>query len=196
MLPLLAMLPPLVAFALQWIFWSAIQPYAWLLFFPAVFISSWIGGLIPGLVSTVLSAALATWFFIPPQFSFSVETPMSLVAVGVFLVMGILFSISHGRLKKATQQAADANAALHTSKERYRILFEAMDEGFCVIEMLYDPDGKANDYRFVEINQAFEKQSGLHEAQGKTIRQLVPDQDGSWYEIFGKVVETGESIRF
>lgn len=196
MLPLLAMLPPLVAFALQWIFWSAIQPYAWLLFFPAVFISSWIGGLIPGLVSTVLSAALATWFFIPPQFSFSVESPMSLVSIGVFLVMGTLFSISHGRLKKATQQAADANAALHTSKERYRILFEAMDEGFCVIEMLYDPDGKANDYRFVEINQAFEKQTGLHDAQGKTIRQLVPDQDGSWYEIFGNVVKTGEAIRF
>jgi signal transduction histidine kinase/DNA-binding NarL/FixJ family response regulator len=48
----------------------------------------------------------------------------------------------------------------------------------------------------VEINQAFEKQSGLHDAQGKTIRQLVPDQDGSWYEIFGKVVATGAPIRF
>jgi PAS domain S-box-containing protein len=195
-LPLLAMLPPLVAFVLQWIFWSAIQPYAWLLFFPAVFISSWIGGLIPGLVSTVLSAALATWFFIPPQFSFSVETPMSLVSIGVFLVMGILFSISHERRINAIKQADEANAALHTSKERYRILFEAMDEGFCVIEMLYDPSGKPNDYRFVEINQAFEKQSGLHDAQGKTIRQLVPDQDGSWYEIFGNVVKTGEATRF
>lgn len=152
--------------------------------------------MIPGLVSTVLSAALVTWFFIPPQFSFSVETPMSLVSIGMFLLMGVLFSISHDRRKKAVKQAEDANTTLSASKERFRMLFEAMDEGFCVIEMLYDSDGKANDYRFVEINQAFERQSGLRDALGKTIRQLVPDQDGSWYEIFGKVVRTGESIRF
>lgn len=191
-----ALLPPIVAFMLQWTFWAAIQPYAWLLFFPAVFISAWIGGLIPGLVSTVLSAALATWFFIPPQFSFSVESPMSLVSIGMFLAMGVLFSISHDWRIKAIQQAVDANTKLRDSTERYRMLFEAMDDGFCVIEMLYDSDGKPNDYRFLEINPSFEKQSGLHDAQGKTIRQLVPDQDGSWYEIFGKVARTGESIRF
>ncbi|MDP3512183.1 MAG: ATP-binding protein [Sulfuritalea sp.] len=193
---LLAMLPPLIALALQWTLWAAIQPYAWLLFYPAVFVSAWIGGLIPGLLSTFVSAALARWFFIAPQFSFGAETPMSLVSIGVFLLMGILFSISHDRRLKAIKQTEDANAALLSSKERYRMLFESMDEGFCVIEMLYDPDGKPNDYRFVEINQAFVKQSGLQDAQGKTIRELVPDQDGSWYEIFGKVVATGEPIRF
>lgn len=192
----LAILPPLVAFALQWIFWEAIQPYAWFLFFPAVFISAWIGGLIPGLVSTILSAALAVWFFIPPQFSFSVDTPMSLVSIGMFLVMGVLFSISHDHRIKEKKRADDANAALRSSKERYRMLFESMDEGFCVIEMLYDQNGIPIDYRFVELNQAFEKQSGLQGALGKTIRQLVPDQDGSWYEIFGEVVRTGGSIRF
>lgn len=195
-LPLLAMLPPLIAFVLQWIFWSAIQPYAWFLFFPAVFISAWIGGLIPGLLSTILSAALVTWFFIPPQFSFSVETPMSLVSIGMFLVMGVLFSISHDRRIKAIQEAEDANATLSASKERFRMLFEAMDEGFCVVEMLYDQNGKAIDYRFVEINQAFEKQTGLHGALGKTMRQLVPDHDESWFDIYGKVARTGESIRF
>ena len=192
----LAMLPPLVALALQWVFWAAIQPYAWLLFFPAVFISSWIGGLIPGLASTVLSAALVNWFFIPPQFSFGVETPMSLVSIGMFIVMGILFSISHDRRIRASKEAESANASLHASKERYRMLFESMDEGFCVIEMLYDHNGIPNDYRFVELNQAFEKQSGLQGALGKTIRQLVPDQDGSWYEIFGELARTGGSIRF
>lgn len=193
---LLAMLPPLVALALQWIFWAAINPYAWLLFFPAVVASAWFGGLVPGLVSTFVSAALARWFFIAPQFSFGGESPTALFSIGVFLVMGILFSISHDRRLQAIKQAEDANASLLASKDRYRMLFESMDEGFCVIEMLYDSDGKPNDYRFVEINQAFEKQSGLRDAQGKTIRQLVPDQDGSWYEIFGKVVATGATIRF
>lgn len=193
---LLAMLPPLVAFVLQWMFWAAIQPYAWFLFFPAVFISSWIGGLIPGLIATILSAVLVTWFFISPQLALIPESLITLVSIGVFVLMGGLFSISHERLRAASKRAAEANRALRDSKERYRMLFESMDEGFCVIEMLYDANGKPNDYRFVEINKAFETQSGLHDAQGKTIRQLVPDQDGSWYEIFGEVVRTGTPMRF
>jgi PAS domain-containing protein len=62
--------------------------------------------------------------------------------------------------------------------------------------MLNDPDGKAVDYRFVEINPAFERQTGLHEAVGKTIRQMVPNHEAYWFEIYGKVSRTGEAIRF
>ena len=89
-----------------------------------------------------------------------------------------------------------AEDVLRISEERYRALFETMDEGFCVVEMLYDPDGKAVDYRFVEINPAFEKHTGLQQALGKTIRQMVPDHDAHWFEIYGKVARTGEAIRF
>ncbi|MCX6690634.1 MAG: PAS domain S-box protein [Methanoregula sp.] len=89
-----------------------------------------------------------------------------------------------------------AEDSLKQSEERYRTLFERMDEGFCVIEMLYDPDGKATDYRFLEINPAFEKQTGLRQAQGKTIREMVPNHDSHWFEIYGNVAQTGESIRF
>ncbi len=82
------------------------------------------------------------------------------------------------------------------AEERYRILFEAMDEAFCVVEMLYDKNGKAVDYRFTEINPAFEKQTGFQQAKGKTARDFVPDLDASWFEIFGDVARTGNSIRF
>ncbi|HUR56068.1 MAG TPA: PAS domain S-box protein, partial [Opitutaceae bacterium] len=90
----------------------------------------------------------------------------------------------------------EAEATLRESEARYRTLFEAMDEGFCVIEMLYDPAGQPVDYRFLEINPAFEKQTGLTHALGKTIRELVPDHDAPWFEIYGKVARTGEGIRF
>jgi len=50
----------------------------------------------------------------------------------------------------------------------YKALFENMDEGFCVVEMIYDPSGHPTDYRFVEINPAFEANTGLHEALGRT----------------------------
>jgi two-component system cell cycle sensor histidine kinase/response regulator CckA len=85
---------------------------------------------------------------------------------------------------------------LRTSEERYRTLFEKMDEGFCVVEMLYDSDGKPVDYRFVEINPAFEKHTGLQEAKGKTIRQMVPNHDVHWFEIYGEVARTGQAVRF
>lgn len=86
--------------------------------------------------------------------------------------------------------------ALRQSEERYRTLFESIDDGFCIIEMLFDENDKPINYRFLEINPAFENQTGLKQAVGKTARQLVPDLEDYWYEIYGKVALTGESICF
>ncbi|MBG1264227.1 ATP-binding protein [Nostoc commune] len=89
-----------------------------------------------------------------------------------------------------------AESALRRSEERYRTLFESIDEGFCVIEMLFDENDTPNDYRFLEINPSFEKQTGLKDVQGKRIRDLVPNHEKHWFEIYGKVAMMGESVRF
>lgn len=81
-------------------------------------------------------------------------------------------------------------------EERYRTLFESMNEGFCVIEMLFDENEKPIDYRFLEINPLFEQQTGLKQAEGKTARQMLPDLEPYWFEIYGKVAMTGEPVRF
>ena len=73
--PILAILLPLVAFILQWMFWPYIQPYVWFLFYPAVFFSSWIGGQPAGQAATVISAMLVLYYFMPPQFSFPSSRP-------------------------------------------------------------------------------------------------------------------------
>jgi PAS domain S-box-containing protein len=86
--------------------------------------------------------------------------------------------------------------ALRASEERYRSLYNSIDEGFCVIEMLFDVNGQPNDYYFLEVNPAFAKQSGMHDALGKRMRELVPDHDAFWYETYGKVALTGEPVRF
>lgn len=86
--------------------------------------------------------------------------------------------------------------ALRASEQQYRTLFDAIDEGFCVIEMLDDADGNPADYRFLEVNPAFERQTGLHEAVGRTIREMVPDHEAYWFETYGRVSRTGEAIRF
>ena len=62
-----ATLPPFVALVLQWALWPLIQPFAWFLFCPAVFFSSWIGGLPAGLWTTAISTILVWWFFVPHE---------------------------------------------------------------------------------------------------------------------------------
>ncbi|MEP0800455.1 ATP-binding protein [Funiculus sociatus] len=87
-------------------------------------------------------------------------------------------------------------AALRQSEERYRTLFESIDEGFCIIEVLFDANDTPIDYRFLEINPVFEQQTGLQQATGKTVRQLVPNFEDHWIKIYGQVALTGEPVRF
>lgn len=89
-----------------------------------------------------------------------------------------------------------AEEALRRSEERYRTLFETMEDGFCVIEMLFDENTRPIDYRFLEINPAFERQSGFQQAVGKTVRQFVPNLEEFWFETYGTVALTGEPVRF
>jgi PAS domain S-box-containing protein len=89
-----------------------------------------------------------------------------------------------------------AEEALRKSEVLYRGLFDSMDEGFCIIEMIFDPEGKPADYRFLEVNAAFEKQTGLHEPAGKRMRELAPSIEEHWFETYGKVALTGEPVHF
>jgi PAS domain S-box-containing protein len=86
--------------------------------------------------------------------------------------------------------------SLKASEEKYRKLFDSIDEGFCIIEMVFDSNCKPLDYRFVEVNASFERQTGMHNANGKLMRSFAPNHEAYWFEIYGKVALTGESIRF
>ncbi|HYI40665.1 MAG TPA: PAS domain S-box protein [Allosphingosinicella sp.] len=90
----------------------------------------------------------------------------------------------------------EAEAALRTSEARYRTLFETVEAGFCVVEILVDDAGQPADYRFIEANPAFRSQTGLPEADGRTARELVPNLEPFWVETYGRVALTGEPVRF
>ena len=89
-----------------------------------------------------------------------------------------------------------AEHELSESEKRYRILFNTIDEGFCIIEVIFDENEKPIDYRFLDINPSFEKQTGLIDAQDKRMRELAPKHEEHWFEIYGKIAVTGQPVRF
>lgn len=96
----------------------------------------------------------------------------------------------------AAVERARAQSAQRDSEEKYRTLFNLIDQGFAVMEVLYDESGAPCNLRFTEANPAFEKRTGLTNPVGKTSCELIPNLEDSCLQAYAKVVETGESVRF
>ncbi|MBO9516023.1 MAG: GAF domain-containing protein [Variovorax sp.] len=92
------------------------------------------------------------------------------------------------------EERGRVQAALRASEERYRSLFDSIDEGVCLVEVLFDEAGAPADYRFLETNSVFQKQSGLGDAVGRTALELVPDLERRWINAYGRVALTGEAV--
>lgn len=92
--------------------------------------------------------------------------------------------------------ASDITERKQASEAKYHTLFESIDEGFCIVEMIFDAQGKPVDYRFLEVNPAFARQTGIDAAVGRTMREIAPAHEAHWFEIFGRVAMTGEATRF
>ncbi len=89
-----------------------------------------------------------------------------------------------------------AEQALRASEERYRTLFDSMDQGFCVLELLFDADGAAVDFRYLEMNRLFEHHTGLADVLGKLGSEVIVQLNRSWYDTLGQVARSGEPARF
>jgi len=87
-----------------------------------------------------------------------------------------------------------ANEQLKYTADRYVWLLNSMDQGFCIIEVIWE-DNQAIDYRFLEVNNAFERQTGITDAVGKTMKEIEPMHEPHWFQIFGDVVTTGSPVR-
>ena len=89
-----------------------------------------------------------------------------------------------------------AEKAQRWSEIQYQTLFDSIDEGFCVIEVLFNKQEQPVDYRFLEVNAAFERQTGIKNAQGRRMREIAPKHEEYWFQIYGKIALTGEPMRF
>jgi len=91
-----------------------------------------------------------------------------------------------------------AEASLRESEEKYRMLFHSMLDGFALHEILCDDCGNPCNYRFLEINPAFERMTGLKAEKliGKKVLDVLPGTEEYWINAYGKVALTGEAIHF
>lgn len=96
---------------------------------------------------------------------------------------------------ETTRQLA-VEGALRDSEEKYRSLFDSIDVGFCILQVLFDQQRQPIDYRFLEVNPAFVSQTNLTDAVGKRMRELAPDHEQFWFDVYGKIALTGEPARF
>ena len=99
--------------------------------------------------------------------------------------------------KKAEQEMLRIKDELaQRATDKYYRIINSIDEGFCIVEMMFNKKKKPIDYRFLETNPVFETQTGLKNVVGKTMRELAADTEEHWFEIFGQVAATGEPRRF
>ena len=96
-------------------------------------------------------------------------------------------------LRDRTKQR-NAGERLRVSEERLRIILDAVETAFAIVEVKFDGD-RPIDYRFLETNPAFAKQSGA-DLRGKWVSEYAPDLEPFWFETYGRVAATGEPANF
>jgi PAS domain S-box-containing protein len=87
-----------------------------------------------------------------------------------------------------------AEAEVAQSELRYRQLFESMQSGFALHEIICDKKGVPCDYRFLEVNKAFEEITGLKAENlvGRTVKEILPATEDHWIQTYGRVALTGK----
>ena len=98
---------PAIGGFIQWISWPEADTFTWLLLYPAVFLASWLGGRIAGLLATALSTLIGWYVFTTPIFSWGIAHPTSALSIGIFFGMGVLFTLTHEWLRRSQQRATD-----------------------------------------------------------------------------------------
>jgi PAS domain S-box-containing protein len=94
-----------------------------------------------------------------------------------------------------TKQVA-AHRVVEDNELKYRGLFNAMNQGFCLIEVLFDKANEPEDYRFLEVNPVFIQQTGLVDTVGRRAKELLPDLELVWFTRFGHIAKTGMAENF
>lgn len=170
---LLAWLLPIPVCIVQWMLWDRLQPMIWVLFTLVTLIAPLIGGLWGGVGATLFSALLAWYFFVPPQFSFAYENSSSIMALLIFVAVGVGVSFFQEYLRQGKQKLAReieererVAAALRQSEAKFAKLFHSSPAGLVVTRL--------SDGQVLDANTTFAHLSGYsrEEMIGRTVIEL------------------------
>ncbi|MEI8131970.1 MAG: transporter substrate-binding domain-containing protein, partial [Leptolinea sp.] len=137
----------------------------------------------------------------------TVMTYLGWVALVGLLIGSMLLAWSFSLRKQVSQRTKhleaeindrmQAEEALQNSEERYRLLFEEMAEGFALHEIITDDAGKPIDYRFLDVNPAYEKLTDLKRENliGRRVLEVMPGTESYWIDSYGKVALSGEHLK-
>ncbi len=91
-----------------------------------------------------------------------------------------------------------AETALRDSEAHWHGLFDRLQEGLILGELIRDPSGFMTDWRYLDVNPAWGAQAGIApaDATGRTLRELFPDIEDTWVAEIANVVETGKPAHF
>ncbi|MCC5667454.1 DUF4118 domain-containing protein [Nostoc sp. CHAB 5784] len=141
-----------------------------LLFFPAVAVSTWYGGIKAGLLATALSTLAVSYFFLEPVFSLFVDNIDSIVRLGLFMLVTILISLLTSELRTAKQHLQVSLQKLQVSEAKFRRLVESNIIGVIVANM---------DGAIAEANDAFLTMVGYSQEDllaGLRWRDMIPPE--------------------
>jgi signal transduction histidine kinase/CheY-like chemotaxis protein len=188
-----------------------------LLFIPLVALAAAVLGSGPAAIVLFTGFLYGCSIFLPLD-TFYVGSVRDQISLALFVVVGIFFIYVGKKVRAVVNRAVDAELALlnekltrgraddeqlrelyrqvRISEERYRNLFDSMDQGFCVIEVIFDDAGAAVDYKVLEMNPAGIAIYGLGDVVGKTIKEVVPHIGAYWIDMYAQVAVTGRPVRF
>jgi PAS domain S-box-containing protein len=128
-------------------------------------------------------------------------TPLSWTGRAAQYVGCIFFVVA--TLNKSPKNDANENwvEAFSPNRNQLNSLFSKMLDGFAYQRIVTDANGKPLDYVFLEVNDAFEKATGLRKENvvGKKATEVLPgiERDpAGWIDVYSRVALTGESIQF
>ena len=106
--------------------------------------------------------------------------------------------INYIAVKRDVTRERELERERERSDARYRQMFTEMIGGMAVHEIICDGEGRPTDYRFLDVNPAFEAQTGLRAADivGKTAHEVLPGLESEWVERYGRVALTGVPDEF
>ena len=130
--PVAALVFTLAAMGLQWLLWGFFKPFVGALSYPALLVSVWIGGLWGGLASTLAAAVVILFVFMAPELSWVVANPNNLIALVVFVTLGVSFSVTDHLRRRALHRVAEQGKII--AEDKHRKLFEQSPDGIFILD--------------------------------------------------------------